>query len=329
MRAAQFRHRSQIVLDLPQGHRPGVPRQLVRPRKDHHHLRLQRDYVRTKANQHLRRCLPANAAIDIRLAGKKSAELRAYPHVRDRIAHEDHALLGFRRRHNFRISLAVARQVRPIVQYLVCPFELRRHRRQLGAIPRRARLRSARRLGTGNPCGKSQRKNQATHSLQNFLHRNLALRAYKKRRPAKSARPNESPAPPYSAFPNTKPVLAFYGHHPSPSPPCSIQFDYEFLTWSPEGDSVRITTLARIAFLAVLALFLLSIAHAQSAGQAQTQAAAPTSPAGPVWEIKCPGVPNVTMTADAEQSLPLQVVATLKCGEEVIPLSNSEAYAVN
>jgi len=92
---------------------------------------------------------------------------------------------------------------------------------------------------------------------------------------------------------------------------------------------VRITTLARIAFLAILALFLLSIAHAQSAGQAQTQAAAPTSPAGPVWEIKCPGVPNVPMTADAEQSLPLQVVATLKCGEEVIPLSNSEAYAVN
>jgi hypothetical protein len=96
---------------------------------------------------------------------------------------------------------------------------------------------------------------------------------------------------------------------------------------------VRITTLARIAILAVLALFLLSIAHAQIAGQAQTQiqtqAAAPTSPAGPVWEIKCPGVPNVPMTADAEQSLPLQVVATLKCGEVVTGLSNSEAYAVN
>ena len=34
------------------------------------------------------------------------------------------------------------------------------------------------------------------------------------------------------------------------------------------------------------------------------------------------------MTADAEQSLPLQVVATLKCGEEVTLLSNAEGYTV-
>jgi len=34
------------------------------------------------------------------------------------------------------------------------------------------------------------------------------------------------------------------------------------------------------------------------------------------------------MTSDAEQSMPLQVVATLKCGEEVSVLDNSEGYTV-
>ncbi len=34
------------------------------------------------------------------------------------------------------------------------------------------------------------------------------------------------------------------------------------------------------------------------------------------------------MTSDAEQSLPLQVVATLKCGEEVTVLANDEGYTV-
>jgi hypothetical protein len=91
---------------------------------------------------------------------------------------------------------------------------------------------------------------------------------------------------------------------------------------------VRFATLARIAVLAVLALLLLSIAHAQSAAPAQTPAATPASPAAAVWKINCPGVPNVPMTSDAEQSLPLQVIATLKCGEEVTLLSSSEGYTV-
>jgi hypothetical protein len=34
------------------------------------------------------------------------------------------------------------------------------------------------------------------------------------------------------------------------------------------------------------------------------------------------------MTSDAEQSIPLQVVATLKCGEDVTVLDNSEGYTV-
>jgi hypothetical protein len=45
--------------------------------------------------------------------------------------------------------------------------------------------------------------------------------------------------------------------------------------------------------------------------------------------ILCRGGSNVPMTADAEQSLPLHVVAHLDCGQEVSLLSNSEGYTVN
>ena len=34
------------------------------------------------------------------------------------------------------------------------------------------------------------------------------------------------------------------------------------------------------------------------------------------------------MTADSEQSLPLQLVATLKCGDQVTLLANDEGYTV-
>jgi hypothetical protein len=83
---------------------------------------------------------------------------------------------------------------------------------------------------------------------------------------------------------------------------------------------VRIATLPKPVLLAILALFLLPSSHAQNASQ--------PDPAGPasVWKINCPGVPNVPMTSDAEQSLPLQVVAILKCGEEVTVLANDEGY---
>ena len=45
--------------------------------------------------------------------------------------------------------------------------------------------------------------------------------------------------------------------------------------------------------------------------------------------ILCRGGSNVPMTSDAEQSLPLHVVAHLDCGQEVSLLSNSEGYTVN
>lgn len=69
--------------------------------------------------------------------------------------------------------------------------------------------------------------------------------------------------------------------------------------------------------------FSASIAHAQSDAQL---AAAPVAARN--WVINCPGVRNVPMTADSEQSLPLQLIATLKCGEEVTLLANDEGYTV-
>ncbi len=45
--------------------------------------------------------------------------------------------------------------------------------------------------------------------------------------------------------------------------------------------------------------------------------------------ILCRGGSNVPMTSDAEQSLPLRVVAHLGCGQEVSLTSNSEGYTVS
>ena len=85
---------------------------------------------------------------------------------------------------------------------------------------------------------------------------------------------------------------------------------------------MHIATLPKIAWLAILALLLLPSSHAQNAAQDQPATAL-------VWKVNCPGVPNVPMTSDREQSLPLQIVATLKCGEEVAALDNEGGYTVN
>lgn len=45
--------------------------------------------------------------------------------------------------------------------------------------------------------------------------------------------------------------------------------------------------------------------------------------------VICRGVQNVPVTADPEQSLPMQLVTRLNCGDEVAVLSDSEGYTVN
>jgi hypothetical protein len=45
--------------------------------------------------------------------------------------------------------------------------------------------------------------------------------------------------------------------------------------------------------------------------------------------VICHDLKNVPVTADAEQALPMQLVARLNCGEEVAVLADSEGYTVN
>jgi hypothetical protein len=62
--------------------------------------------------------------------------------------------------------------------------------------------------------------------------------------------------------------------------------------------------------------------------QSETNPTAPPSPSI-TMRISCPGVRSVPLTADPEQALPLQIVANLKCGEDVTVLSDPGGYTVN
>jgi hypothetical protein len=74
---------------------------------------------------------------------------------------------------------------------------------------------------------------------------------------------------------------------------------------------------------ASLALALPSVA-AENSGSSVSPA--PGSLRG---TVVCRGAQNVPVTADAEQALPMQLVARLNCGDEVAVLSDSEGYTVN
>lgn len=60
----------------------------------------------------------------------------------------------------------------------------------------------------------------------------------------------------------------------------------------------------------------------------ETSAAAAVAPM-PRAGINCPGISSVPMTSDAEQSLPMRVVATLSCNETVVILSDNEGYTTH
>ena len=88
----QVRHRHQIVFDGGGCCRAGIAGNIVCPRQNHNHLRLQRDHIRPETHQHLRRGLAADAAVHIWLAGEEYSG-RMSPRVCDGIAHEHHSLL--------------------------------------------------------------------------------------------------------------------------------------------------------------------------------------------------------------------------------------------
>jgi hypothetical protein len=85
---------------------------------------------------------------------------------------------------------------------------------------------------------------------------------------------------------------------------------------------VRKTITLAVVPLAIAASCLIPAAWAQTGAQLAVTPVA----AAPNWVINCPGIRNVPMTADSEQSLPLQLIATLKCGEEITVLASDEGY---
>ena len=88
---------------------------------------------------------------------------------------------------------------------------------------------------------------------------------------------------------------------------------------------MRKTITSALALLSLAAYFFVPVA---AYPQNDTQPTAATAATAPNWIINCPGVRNVPMTADPQQSLPLQLIATLKCGDEITLLANDEGYTV-
>ena len=116
------------------GHRTGVAGEIVGAGKNHHDFGLQRDHVRAKADQHLRRGLSADAAVDVRLAGEESAELGLHPHVGDGIAHEDDALLVLSGRLHGGVGVVIAGDVGPVLESLLVVGEFCGDRGEFFAI---------------------------------------------------------------------------------------------------------------------------------------------------------------------------------------------------
>jgi len=78
----------------------------------------------------------------------------------------------------------------------------------------------------------------------------------------------------------------------------------------------------------VLASTLFLVAFPAFGADESTETANSVAPltAGPKAVVKCPGGVNVPFTSDAEQTLPLQLAGSLRCGESVTILSDSEGY---
>ena len=109
----QFGHRHDVFFDQFGRHRTRVARNVVGAGQHDHCGRLQVDHIRIHANQHLRRGLPADPAIHIRLAGKG---LIQPPEVCNRIAHEHNTLWVWRLLLQFFVGLMVAAELIPVLK---------------------------------------------------------------------------------------------------------------------------------------------------------------------------------------------------------------------
>ena len=98
VRLRHRRHRAKVVLHHLRRLRPRIPRDIIRPRQNHHHPRPQPHYILLKPHQHLRRRLPADPPIHIRLPREKAPRvLPPPPRIRDRIAKKHHPALPLAR----------------------------------------------------------------------------------------------------------------------------------------------------------------------------------------------------------------------------------------
>jgi hypothetical protein len=71
----------------------------------------------------------------------------------------------------------------------------------------------------------------------------------------------------------------------------------------------------------------LLLASIPALGANETPSVAPMSLPSAI--VKCPGVTNIPLTADAEQALPLNVIGQLRCGEVVSILADTEGYTAH
>lgn len=81
--------------------------------------------------------------------------------------------------------------------------------------------------------------------------------------------------------------------------------------------------------LLILSGFLSLAVAAPSFAAEKSSASVNPAPAALRGTIVCRGVQNVPVTADPEQTLPMQLVARLACGAQVSVVSDSDGYTVN
>ncbi len=121
-------HRLEIAFDLIERHGAGVAGEVVGAGKDDDDFWLERDDIGAETDEHLRSGLAADAAVDVRLAGKEAAEFWANPGVGDGVAHEDDALFGFGGRFYRGVGVVVAGDVGPVLESFLIGNELFLHR---------------------------------------------------------------------------------------------------------------------------------------------------------------------------------------------------------